>query len=52
MYPTGCMSLPSFMGYPKSIKQAILLRPIVPSRGSVTYAVTKVLSKVLKSLSR
>ena len=37
------------MGYPKSIKQAPL-RPTVSSRGSVTYGVAKVLSKVIKPL--
>ena len=38
------------MGYLKSIKQAPPLRPIVSSRGSVTYGVAKVISKVLKPL--
>ena len=37
------------MGYKKSIKQATL-RPIVSSRGSVTYRISKVFSKVLKPL--
>ena len=42
--------LPSFMDYPKSIKQVPLLRPKVSSRVSVTYGVAKVLIKVLKPL--
>ena len=49
MYPTGCVP-PKFYGLPKIHKTANPLRPIVSSRGSVTYGVAKVLSKVLKSL--
>ena len=48
MYPTGCMP-PSFTDYLKSITGAPL-RPIVSSRGSFTYGVAKVLTKVLKPL--
>ena len=44
MYP------PKFYGLPKIHKTANPLRPIVSSRGSVSYGVTKVLSKVLKPL--
>ena len=40
---------PCFMVCPKSIKQAPL-RPIVSSRGSVTYGVAKVIAKILKPL--
>ena len=49
MYPTGCV-LPKFYGLPKIHKMGTPLRPIVSSRGSVTYGVAKVLSKVIKPL--
>ena len=49
MYPTGCV-LPKFYGLPKINKTGNPLRPIVSSRGSVTYGVAKVLNKVLKPL--
>ena len=49
MYPTGCVP-PKFYGLPKIHKTANPLRPLVSSRGSVTYRVAKVLSKVLKPL--
>ena len=49
MCPTGCV-LPKFYGLPKIHKTGNPLRPIVSSRGSVTYGVAKVLSKVLKPL--
>ena len=49
MYPTGCIQ-PKFYGLPKIHKKGNPLRPIVSSRGSVTYEVAKVLSKVLKPL--
>ena len=49
MYPTGCV-LPKFCGLPKIHKTGNSLKPIVSSRGSVTYRVSKVLSKVLKPL--
>ena len=49
MYSTGCIT-PMFYGLPKIHKTGNPLRPIVSSRGSVTYGVTKVLSKVLKLL--
>ena len=48
MYPTGCVP-PKFYGLPKIHKTDNPLRPIVSSRRSVTYGVSKVLSKVLKS---
>ena len=49
MYPTGCV-LPKFYGLQKIHKTGNPLRPIVFSRGSVTYGVAKVLSKVIKPL--
>ena len=49
MYPTGCV-LPKFYGLPEIHKTGNPLRPIVSSRGSITYGVAKVLSKVIKPL--
>ena len=49
MYPTGCAP-PKFYGLPKIHKTDNPLRPIVSSRGLVTYGVAKVLTKVLKPL--
>ena len=49
MYPTGCIS-PKFYGLPMIHKTNMPLRPIVSSRGSGTYGVAKVLSKILKPL--
>ena len=49
MYPTGCVP-PKFYGLPKIHKTGNPLRPIVSSRGSVTYVVAKFLCKVLKPL--
>ena len=49
MYPTGCVP-PKFYGLPQIHKTGTPFRPIVSSRGSVTYWVAKVLSKVLKPL--
>ena len=49
MYPTSCTS-PKFYGLPKIHKSGTPIRPIVSSRGSVTYGVAKVLTKVLKPL--
>ena len=49
MYPTGCVP-PKFYGLPKIHKTGNPLRPIVSSRGSVTYGVAKVISKVIKPL--
>ena len=42
--------LPKFYGLPQIHKTGNPLRPIVSSRGSVTYGLAKVLSKVLKPL--
>ena len=49
MYPTGCIP-PKFYGLPKIHKAGNPLRPIISSRGSVTYGAAKVLTKVLKPL--
>ena len=49
MYPTSCIA-PKFYGLPKIHKTGTPLSPIVSSRGSVTYWVTKVIAKVLKPL--
>ena len=49
MYPTSCVP-PKFYGLPKIHKTDTPFRPIVSSRGSVTYGVAKVLSKILKPL--
>ena len=49
MYPTSCTA-PKFYGLPKIHQTGTPLRPIVSSRGSVTYGVAKVIAKVLKPL--
>ena len=49
MYPTGCVP-PKFYGLPKIHKTGNPLRPMISSRGSVTYGVAKVISKLLKPL--
>ena len=49
MYPMGC-TFPKFYGLPRIHKTKTPLRPIVPSRGSVTYGVAKALAKILKPL--
>ena len=49
MYPMGCTS-PKFYGLPKIHQTNTPLRPIVSTRGSVSYGVTKVLAKILKPL--
>ena len=50
MYPTGACS-PILYGLPKIHKKNNPLRPIVSSRGSVTYGVAKELAKILKPLA-
>ncbi len=40
LYPTGCV-VPRFYGLPKLHKPDVPLRPIVASRGSVTYEIAK-----------
>ena len=47
MYLTSC-NTPKFYGLPKLHKNGTPLRPIVFSRGSVTYGVAKVLTTVLQ----
>ena len=49
MYTMGCSAL-KFYGLPKIHKPDTPLRPIVSSRGLVTYGVAKVLTKILKSI--
>ena len=49
MYPTGCTA-PKFYGLPKIHKTGTPLMPIVSSRGSVTYGVANVITKVFKAL--
>ena len=49
MYPTSCTT-PKFYGLPKIHKTGAPLRPIVSSRGSVTYGVAKVIAKIFKDL--
>ena len=49
MYPMGCTS-PEFYGLPKIHRDNTSLRPIVSSRGSVTYGLAKVLAKIPKPL--
>ena len=49
MYPTGCTA-PKFYGLPKIHKTSTPLRPIVSSRGSVTFGVAKAIVKIHKPL--
>ena len=49
MYPTGAVA-PKFYGLPKIHKRDIPLRPIVSSRGSISYEVSKELARILRSL--
>ena len=49
MYPTGAVA-PKFYGLPKIHKRDIPLRPIVSSRGSLSYAVAKKLARILRPL--
>ena len=49
MYPTGAVP-PNFYGLPKVHKRGIPLRPIVSSRGSISYEVAKELARILKPL--
>ena len=49
MYPTGGVP-PKFYGLPKIHKRGIPLRPIVSSRGSISYEVAKKLARILKPL--
>ena len=49
MYPIGC-SATKFYGIPKICNPDTPFRPILSSRGSFTYGVAKVLTKILKPL--
>ena len=49
LYPTGAVT-PKFYGLPKIHKDGIPLRPIVSSRGSISYEVAKELARILKPL--
>ena len=49
MYPTGAVP-PNFYGLPKVHKRGIPLKPIVSSRGSISYEVAKELARILKPL--
>ena len=50
IYPTGD-GIPKFYGLPKFHKAGVSLRPIVSSRGSVTYNTCKELARILKPLA-
>ena len=50
MYPTGA-GIPKFYQLPKIHKAGVPLRPIVSSRGSVSYDTTKELARILKPLT-
>ena len=50
MYPTGA-GITKFYGLPKVHKAGVPLRPIVSSRGSVTYNTSKELARILKPLA-
>ena len=50
MYPTGA-GLLNFYGLPKIHKAGVPLRPLVSSRGSVSYGTTKELARILKPLA-
>ena len=49
LYPTGA-GVPKFYGLPKIHKRETPLRPIVSSIGSVSYAISKKLARILKPL--
>ena len=49
-YPTGA-GIPKFYGLPKIHKAGVPLRPIVSSRGSVSYNTAKKLARILKPLA-
>ena len=50
MYPTGA-GIPKFYGLPKVHITGVPLRPIVSSRGSVTYNTSEELARILKPLA-
>ena len=49
MYPTGAVA-PKFYGLPKVHKRDIPLRPVVSTRGSLSYEVAKELTRILRPL--
>ena len=49
LYPTGA-GVPKFYGLPKIHKKETPLRPIVSSIGAVSYATSKELARILRSL--
>ena len=49
MYPTG-PGIPKFYGLPRIHKAGVPVRPIVSSRGAVSYETAKELAKILKTL--
>ena len=49
IYPTGARA-PKFYGLPKIHKEEVPSRPMVSSKGCVTYGVAKELSRILKPL--
>ena len=49
LYPTGAVT-PKLYGLPKIHKDGIPLRPIVSSRGPISYEVAKELARILKPL--
>ena len=49
LYHTGAVT-PKFYGLPKIHKDGIPLRPIVSSRGSISYGVAKEIARILKPL--
>ena len=50
MYPTSA-GIPKFYGLPKVHKAGVPIRPIVSSRGLVTYNTSKELARILKPLA-
>ena len=51
MYHTGA-GTPKFYGLPKTHKAGVPLRPIVSSKGAVSYGTAKELARILKPLVR
>ena len=49
LYPTGA-STPIYYGLPKVHKEGVPLRPIISSRGAVTYESAKELARIVKPL--
>ena len=49
IYPTAAVA-PKFYGFPKIHKAGVPLRPIVASRGSVTYYIARLVARILAPL--